>query len=284
MRRMMGAVLACAVLVLMAGCSEEARISGEFGTATVNGRVVLSGEFAGTSPQGIEVSVAGTGKRLTLDAMGEFAFMDIPTGATLRFSREDGLDHEFVLGSSNREEVVVEINARGRGSRNRPVRGRLTQLEGIVEEVSGTSLTLLDSHRGSVTVTINEETVIRKGQTALEATDLEPGDRVHVMASGPNEAMLAVQIMLQNTGDDDDDDVPAMGTANGLVAAVGASQLSVTTGSGREMIVMVTPDTEIRSRGRALAFSEIEVGDRVEAMGRRIDATTIEARKINVQQ
>jgi hypothetical protein len=137
-------------------------------------------------------------------------------------------------------------------------------------------------------VAIDEQTVIRKGQTALEATDLEPGDRVHVMASGPNESMLAVQIMLQNTGDGeddgDDDDVPAVGTANGLVSAVGTSQLSVTTGSGREMIVMVTPETEIKSRGRALAFSEIEVGDRVEAMGRRIDATTIEARKINVQQ
>jgi hypothetical protein len=275
MKSIRGVVLVCCALFLIVGCGERASVTGEFGTLTVRGKVIVEG----ASPGGIEVVAEGTGMRAEVGESGEFVLVGVPAEPVLRFTRADGIDHSESVDARHQGTHLIKIDARGRGSRSRPVRGRLTQIEGIVETISDSSITVDDAHRGLVTVAIGAETVIRKGQLVLLPAQIVVGDRVHVMANGPNDALVAVQIMLQNSAGER----PENATANGVVSAVGANQLSVVTGAGTEVLVNVTVTTEIRSRGQSIFFSSIEVGDRVEAKGLRVDPSTIEAQRINVQ-
>jgi hypothetical protein len=70
------------------------------------------------------------------------------------------------------------------------------EYEGLVRSASATELVIVDSHRQEVTFVLTADTVIRKGNTPMAATDLEEDDRVHVKADtavdGTRTALLVI--------------------------------------------------------------------------------------------
>ena len=76
--------------------------------------------------------------------------------------------------------------------------GQVKELEGLILEVSDASITVQNaSTNRAETAAITEDTVIRKGNQQLLPADLEAGDRVHVKTTGPADALVAREIILQ---------------------------------------------------------------------------------------
>ncbi|HXI11104.1 MAG TPA: DUF5666 domain-containing protein [Thermoanaerobaculia bacterium] len=279
---MIAAVLSSSLV----GCQNSERtITGSFGSAVVSGQVAMTGELEGSSPAGMVVSVVGTGMTMTLSADGRFAFVGAPKESTLTFRRSaDGFEESHQVGAGNN--LIVSLGKKPSSGRKRGATTRVTQIEGLIKQVSPTSITVTSSHGVDVVLDINDKTSIRKGKDTLTTAALKVGDRVHVRAEMRTElAGVAIEIKLQNAEGDDDDKDKDDGTAaaNGSVASLGDKQLVVTTHAGLQITVKITDQTSIKRQGRAITFAEIKVGDRVEAKGIPINAATITATKITVE-
>ncbi|HUP46902.1 MAG TPA: DUF5666 domain-containing protein [Thermoanaerobaculia bacterium] len=96
------------------------------------------------------------------------------------------------------EIILQEKNSDDEGDDNGGDQGQVKELEGLIEEVSDTSITVhnASTHRPE-TASITGDTVIRRGGTRLQASDLKKGDRVHVRTTGERDALVAVEIILQ---------------------------------------------------------------------------------------
>jgi hypothetical protein len=170
--------------------------------------------------------------------------------------------------------VIVQNDGTGDGEGAPPA---VTEYEGTVVSGGETELVVFTSHRQEVTFVVNADTVIRKGNTAVAAADIQPGWRVHVKATTSEDGTTntATLIIVQ---DDRGEEVEISGT----VASVGASSFVVTTATG-DVTVEVSPATQIRKSGKRIALSDVAVGDVVEVEGNRVNETTIEAKKVTVE-
>ena len=271
-------------VVITAGCRDrETPITGAAGANILQGTVVMRGALAGSSPAGIQVRVLGTGMSAQVSESGQFLFAGVPDHVELRLTREDDIDMTYTVQTTARP-LVVKVD--GQGGRRRAA-AHLEQYEGLIKEVSATSITITDSHRGDVVFVINAQTIIRKGNQTIAATDLLAGQRVHVSSRTDDQSRhLAVEIKLQDENGDDDsgdhDQTPTV-TANGTVAKVNADSLVVHRHEGDDVTVNVDNTTVIRRQGQTIMLSEILVGDRIEAEGKRVDASTILATKIQIE-
>ena len=291
-------ILAISILSVVAvSCSEEALLPTEaVGSARLQGQVVTTDDLSGSPAGGISVGVVGTGLAAVTDAEGDFSLFGLPAGgATLRFTRElDGIDATLDITEVS-SFLLVDLgrgsaNARRRGM-GRPGNGRAIghpgqEAEGTVVSFDGTLLTVAGGSGTEWEFTVTEETIIRKGNLTLDSSALVEGARLHVKAS-LDEARTAVEIKLRGNGDDEEDgeddgedDGDSAVTANGLVGEVGETYLIVDTADDRTVRVDVDENTQIKRRGRPIELSDIEIGDRAECMGTRVDDTTILAKKI----
>ena len=269
------AVVVCAVAMMMAGCrGSESSITGGFGDRVVVGKAAMAAGMTNSSPAGVRVSVGTTGMSAVLDASGDFTFVGVPENAELRFTRaEDGIDERFAVTSQSR--VVIQL---GNGkSKRSPVAG-LLQYEGLVQEISATTIRVND-----VELTINEETIIRKGKATLTVADIEEGNRVHVKATAER---VAYEIKLQNENTYGTTPEPNGGktmTANGAVTSVSATELKVLTQPRGEVTVQIDAETIIKKQGVRISATDIKVGDQINSMGTRVDDQTLLARQIEVR-
>lgn len=273
---------------LVACQGTETTVTGGFGNDSVTGQVALVDDFAGRSPEGIEVRVVGTGLSVATAADGRFAIVGVPSERiTLALSRADGVGGNVDLVAGDRVDVAIAVNARGASrSRRRGVGHPGVEIEGLIKSINGDVIVVSDaSSKLDLEVKVVDTTIIRKGNRTLALADLKVGDRVHVKARFIDDVRTAVEIKLQNPDDDDgdDDDQGTTMTANGRVQEVGSDFLIVKTSSGRVIKVMVDARTIIKRKGRPFPLAEIKVGDKAESLGTRIDDTTMLARKIETQ-
>ena len=169
-------------------------------------------------------------------------------------------------------QVIVQ-NTNGDGGDDDPATVR--EYEGTVVSASATELVVFTSHKEEVTFAITAETVIRKGNTPVDPAAIQPGWRVHVKATANADGTnTASQVIVQNTRVET--------KIEGTVASVGTSSLVVTTAAG-DVTVQTTNSTQIRKGKSKITLADIHVGDRVEVEGTRVDATTISAKKIRVE-
>ncbi|HUP48966.1 MAG TPA: DUF5666 domain-containing protein [Thermoanaerobaculia bacterium] len=103
-------------------------------------------------------------------------------------------------GSLTALEIILQERKEDDGNGNGNGGGQTRELEGLILEVSDTSITVNNASTGGpVTAAITGDTVIRRGNTHLSASDLKVGDRVHVRTSANTDASLtALEIILQN--------------------------------------------------------------------------------------
>ena len=273
------AVLVGVVLVL-AACRGHEAITGGYGAEGVSGVVTMAAGMSNSSPAGVRVTVGGTGMSALLATDGRFSFFGVPETADLSFTRGDVNARIRVTASPAPLQIELNSNAASVGRRRAAPSAPLLQIEGLITAISDTEITVHDSHNQDVTVKITTDTIIRKGDQALQTADLHVGDRVHVQVKVSGDEKTAVNIMLQNP---DGEDGSQTMTANGTVKATGASELTVSTVPRGDVVVKVDSSTIIRKQGDRIALSDIHVGDEVNTMGTRIDDHTLQATQIEVR-
>lgn len=276
------------VVVAMAGlaaCNRHESLTGTYGAGVVTGQVVMA---AGTSasPAGVRVSVVGTGMSTLLGPDGRFTFAGVPGEAELRFMRDDGIDARLGVPAAGGA-LVIELNGNSaKAGKKRAVPSVLPiEIEGLIKTAAPGSLVITTSHKDDVTVVLTDATVIRHGQSAIPAADLAAGDRVHVKATVKDDVKTALEVIVQNQGEDEEneDHGGTTMTANGAVVSVGATSLVVNSVPKGEVTVQVTADTIIKKQGVHVTLADIRAGDEVNAMGTRVDDHTLEARQIEVR-
>lgn len=148
--------------------------------------------------------------------------------------------------------------------------------EGVVRSVTAAQLVVYTSKKKEETFVITADTIIRKGGTILTPEQIIVGNRVHVKATtAADGTSTAVQIIVQNTQGEEV-------SLEGAVLTVGTADLSVQT-EGGAVTVQVNSGTQIRKSGSRISLADIQVGDTVEVEGRRVDETTVLAKKISVE-
>jgi Domain of unknown function (DUF5666) len=284
-------ILTMAVAAVLTSCNRhEAMPTSSYGQRVVTGQVIMAGDVANSSPAGVEVSVVGTGMSLTLGGDGHFTFVGVPEGAELLFRRADGIDARTRIstGTSN----VVELSTKtvtSNGGRRRGVSpkdpGPSQQIEGLVVSAAADKLVVHDSHGNDVTVAIDSTTLIRKGDQNVKATDLQAGDRVHVKAIAKNNVLTALQVIVQNEGQDDDNggQTGQQQQIEGLIVKVSADSITVHDSHGNDVTAAITKDTVIRKGNQTVQATDLKPGDRVHVMATS-SSNTLTATQIIVQQ
>ena len=272
-------------MIALGACRNHETMTGSYGDGVVTGRAVVAG--ASASPAGVRATVVGTGMSTLLGEEGGFTFTGVPENGKLRFTREDGID-TVLDAPSSAQLLAVRLQPTGVQSSNSRRRSAptspLLQFEGLIKSVTPAAIVITTSHREDVTLQITADTRIRKGGTAVLAADLKPGDRVHATASVKDAVKTAVEITLQNPeGTTDDHDENATLTANGLVTAASATQLTVKTVPRGDMTVKIDGKTIIRKQGVIITGADIHVFDEVNCMGTRVDDHTLIAIQIEVR-
>jgi len=238
MKRPAWSVMAVAVVLLVACRGHEQTVAGGYGMSAVSGQVVMAG---GGSPAGVSVTVRGTGQTQVLGDDGRFSFTGVPDDdVQLIFTRADGI-HATLAAVKTSGPVVVELSSSSATSRGRTRSAPSTphvEFEGLVKSASATQLVLTDSHRGDVTFKLDANTVIRKGDQTVAATDLKTGDRVHVRADKQaDNSYLALLVLVQNTeGENEPSEF------EGIVKAITADSLTLTAPAG-EVVLQLNAST-----------------------------------------
>jgi hypothetical protein len=170
----------------------------------------------------------------------------------------------------------------GGHSRRRGIgRTPLTQVEGRVTAISATSITIHEASGTDVTAAIGPDTVIRHGNRILAPADVAVGTEVHLkLAAVDGGGFLAVDIFVSDSTSDGGSEDHA--TVVGLVTAIGTNQLTVLTDDGSKT-VQVNDSTVIRKGNTTITFSQIVIGDQIEAEGTKVDDTTILASHVHVE-
>jgi hypothetical protein len=256
--------------MILAGCSREnsTPFTGAYGSAALSGQVTMSGT-SDLSPRGVRVSVRGTGLSTVLGAAGEFAFVDVPAGAILDFSREtDGVAASLEIKDAS-SFVAVELaqtTAQRTGSSRRRGVGRsvepVYEIEGTVVSATAEQLVVLSQRQGEQTIALTAETVIRKGKTTVLPEELVPGVRVHVKAKKVADALTAVLVIVQNTNTGEDKP-PMAREYEGTVVSVSATQLVILSSKKVEETFVLDAMTVIRKGNTPVLATDIQVGWRV---------------------
>lgn len=271
------------VAITVAGCQKNERaaatpLTGVYGASIVSGQVQMAD---GSSPAGVEVTLRGTGMTTVLSADGRFAFGSAPSEGELGFRRaSDGVEAALQV-EANAGHLTIELaksDARKSGRRRGVGRGaKASEFEGVIVSGDATQIVVFTSKKQNVTIALASTTVIRHGGTLLTAAALTPETRVHVKATNVDGVWTALQVIVQNEDDEEDDgdgtDEPRS-EYEGLVLSTTASQLVMVDAHGAQVTFNVTPETVIRKGSRTLLLSEIQAGWRVHV---RVDRGAVPA-------
>lgn len=284
------------VVLALTGCQDReksADLTGSYGVGVVTGQVVAAEGV--TTPEGVEVSVRGTGMRTVLAADGQFAFASMPENATLDFRRADGVQAALLLDQASGHLVIEltksEAAKAKKGGRRRAARTgeRLWEFEGVIRSAGAGSFVMFTSKQVEQTIGLLPETVIRKGNTILTPADLLVDTRIHVKARKVDETTFnALLIIVQDEEDDDagEDDEPAVAREyEGTVVSAGAAELVVFTSKKVEVTFILNADTVIRKGNTPVLPEEIQAGWRVHVKAAAgADGTTLTATRVTIQK
>ena len=165
------------------------------------------------------------------------------------------------------------------------------EIEGIVTAVdtgAGT-ISITDSHRGPVVVTVDANTIIRHGWKPVALADIKVGAQVHAKAAPQTGGgFLAAMVFVQDNGSGSGGAQGSSGTecdtdVEGTVSAIdcGAGTMTVTTDSG-DVSVTFDTNTLFFTKDTASTCDQIQVGDQVEVCGTQ-GATSVLAAKVKFE-
>ncbi len=192
------------------------------------------------------------------------------------------------------DEVIVKEDEDGEV---KEIVGNFSEAEGIIKELGVDSMVIAmdgeedeeegeeeeeDEEEGDITLGITPETVIRIEEgAAINFTDLQVGWQVE--AKYDVTSLEAVEIEIDDDEEDgvngDEEEVEA----EGIITAINSGNytVTITTELDGDIVVQVTPDTEIEMEDESTAvFADLQLGMYVEV---DYDASTMEALEIEVE-
>ena len=159
----------------------------------------IEGLITAISPGSITVNDASTGGPVTATIVTATVIRHGNTTMTTDQLKVGDRVHVKASVASDGTLTAFEIMVQNQGDDSTGDGGQTKELEGLITAVSDSSITVMNASTGGpVTAAITKDTVIRKGNTRLKASDLKVGDRVHVKTTGSGDALTATEIMLQN--------------------------------------------------------------------------------------
>jgi ribosome maturation factor RimP len=161
-----------------------------------------------------------------------------------------------------------------------PCPSHANQVRGAVASVGADSVTITKADATTVTLTVNADTKLRipdrdaDGKVTL--ADLQAGDKVNARTSAAD-ATIAESIAVKG-GRKRGEEV------EGVVVAVAADSLTITTEDGSTVTLAVNADTKIKAPDRdasgSVTIADVLIGDKVEAYSSADDAALALAVKV----
>ena len=155
-------VVVVAAVFVLAGCQGHEAITGGYGSQGVTGVVTMAVGMSNSSPQGVRVSVSGTGMSAVLGTDGRFSFFGVPETADLLFTRDDVNARIKVAASLAPLQIELNSNSANIGRHRAVPSGPLMQIEGLITAISDAEITVHDSHNQDVTAKITTDTPKRR--------------------------------------------------------------------------------------------------------------------------
>lgn len=283
------------MVAVLAACNgrQETSITGAYGQGVISGQVSVNGT-GNDSPQGVSVSLRGTGMTTTLAQDGQFTFASVPENGILDFYRaDDGISASLTLDqSSGFFAIELSKNQAKKSAKRRGVKvgEKVSEFEGLIRSATAEQIVVFTSHKEEVTINLTEQSIIRKGGEILTFEALLVDTRVHVKArpvTGEQGGWDAVLVIVQREEDDDDGDDDGdevvVREHEGIVRAIAADQIVVYTSKKKEETFVITADTIIRKGGTILTPEQIVVGNRVHVKATTAEDGTSTAVQIIVQ-
>jgi len=143
---------------------------------------------------------------------------------------------------------------------------KVAAVHGTIEQIGSSSFAV-----AGVTVKVDDQTEIKsKGQT-ISFSNLKVGDKVVVLGTRQSDgSILARKIEVMPK-------VEPPAHVEGTIQTIGSSSFAVA-----GVTVKVDDQTEIKSKGQTISFSNLKVGDKVVVLGTKQSDGSILARKIEV--
>lgn len=171
--------------------------------------------------------------------------------------------------------ALVAVTSHAGDRRRSATPSGVAQVEGMVKSVSATSVVITTQGKGDVTVTANDATVVRKGDTVISVAALAAGDRVHAQGKLADNVLTATLILVHGTEAEPGDDKGAhddhANEVEGTIRSIAGSRIVVTTLKG-DVTVAVDASTLVRKGDAAAALSDLKAGDRVHIQGATKDS------------
>lgn len=224
---------------------------------------------------GMTVTVEGTTITTTVNGAGQFTLTEVPPGTVvLRFN---GVGANAALTVANliaglTTNITVIVNGTDAVLEEKTT-GSDREIEGRIESIQASTIVVAGR-----TVTVGAGTTIRHGETAMTASQLQVGQRVHVKGTvtgtGTTAVTAATLILVQNMNTT----IPVNleGTVSGLTGTASAFEMTI---DGR--LVKGTTTTEFKG-GKSPSFTELANGDKVHVRGTQ-DNGFVRAESITLQ-
>lgn len=281
-------LLFLAAAALAASCHDSSptspNSSNNAANAMLTGTVISGTSTLGKRPLGVEVGLGNVtvtevaSKRSTVtDANGNFTLAVSAGAVVLSFDRTDihARTTVNVVGAS----ATVTISITGTSAVPVGVGHAGEEIEGLVQAIGASSLTVLDQRLGAVVVNTDGSTLVRRGDTTIPLSQIQVGQRVHVKALlRPDNTYLATEVLLQDTN------IGGNREVSGTVQSVDAGAKSFVVSSGGVSITVKTDSsTMFKRRGSSASFSDLAVGTMVDVNGTLQSDGTVLARKVTIE-
>jgi hypothetical protein len=156
----------------------------------------------------------------------------------------------------------------------------LSEIEGVITAISGSSITLRTEHGDEVVVTIGANTRIHRDETILQVSDLHVGDKIEVKAlRNADRSLTAVEIELDNDRDHEE-----RVEVEGVVTAVTSTSVTVRRENGTTVTIAVTGDTVIKKRDQQATMADIKIGQKLEIKAKRQSDGSLVAVSIKIEE
>lgn len=175
---------------------------------------------------------------------------------------------------SNQVQVRIAKDTRGANvALSIEVEPDVVEVEGVVQTIDATTLTVRNA-KGDTTVALDDKTIVVVGGAVASAAGLVVGDTVEVhglrRADG---SVLALLVVAEAENIE----------IHGVIKAVDASSITVTTDEGSDVVLSLSAGTKIRLNGRAGAVSDLQAGQRVEIDAQLAADGSLEALVVKVE-
>ncbi len=288
--RALAALVCSAAISLAVSCSDKTSPTGSSATGTVSGTVILGSSAASSTvrarPEGMEIGMAGvtvrhtaSGRSAVTDSAGNFTLTGIPSGsAELQLERADVHARVTIMVAAG-STTTVTISVSGSTAVTVPRGHAGEEIEGLIQAVDATGLTVIDQRLGAVVVKVTVTTAIVHGNTPVALSDLKVGQRVHVKALlEADNTYTATEIQLQ------DQNVGGHRNVSGSVTSVDAAAKSFVLSSGGVSITITTnSSTKFHKRGSTASFADVTVGAMVDVNGILQGDGSILATKVDIE-